>query len=1361
METLSIGPAPSPSPRQREHRLKGWRLTAIAAGCLISLGVSAADSAAVNQLVQQAQFWEQKQRPDLARDSWKRVLESDPDHAEALNRLAVLEAAAGNNNEARRYEERLQKIAPGAAARRAESAAAVRSSNEELNRARSLARQNQPDEAIAAYRRAFGRSTPPDDLAVEYYETLAGSRNGWGEARNALAQLASANPSDTRIALAQARVLTYRNETRREGIDQLRELSSQPAAATQARRAWRQALIWLSPTAADKPRYDAYFAVAGSDSEVQARLDELQQATASRAPAAPRTDPQADAELREAFAALERNDVDEAETGFTRLLAHSANNADALGGLGVVRLRQSRFAEAEQLLGRATRSKPALATRYREAQQTAAFWSRVRAAEAAVENNEMRSAESAYQSALANAPGGKAEPAVVRAAADVLVRNGKPQPAERLLREALKTSPNDPDLVGGLASLLQGSGRSAEAQQLLGGVAPKDQLKLQDVRVELARQQAAAAIEAGRLAEAEGALREALVAAPSSPWIRLDLARLYRKMGRESDADSLLDSMVEAAGDGKGGNSAEGWLAQSYAYAEGQRWYETLLALENLPPANRSGSALRLQREAWVRYQIQRAQQAARQGDPGRAAQWISGAVNASADTPELAPAIAQGWAALGDPARALAVLRRSFATRTDPGTGDRIQYASLLLQLDQDAEFEAVSTELIRRGGMTPLQQQTLEDLVVGYRVKLADRAREQGDLAEAYRQLRDVIARYPDETRVQLALGRLFASAGEPEKAMTIAQSQIARGGGVEQVSDEVLYAAIDSALAAQEQEQASQWIDAAFRRNTDPAGAHRAAARLAESRGRQADALRHYRAAEALQQQTQAGPPLLAMIDPRSGSGAPLPGVVDELLDGNQPVGPLLPRALGPDPAPMPAGIVRTDPEATQERVGGFLWDRGVGSPRSETTAVAASRRQPLSLRMARSVNGRSLPASRDFAPDYDPSTLSATDRLEASVSGWTGGEFMSRTRRGEEGLTKLLDLEFGADWIGPQWSLGRFGVRLRPVTLDAGIVAGENLLKFGTLALISGEADDQKQSESGLALAVGWSLGNLSADIGATPIGMPVESLVGGLRWTPQVGSTTFGIDISRRAVTDSLLSYGGTHDPLTGRDWGGVIRTGARLDVSYDLGSYGVYVNGAYYTLGGQNVAENSQYEFGGGFFSRVYRSPRQTLTLGLNLTTFAYDENLRHFTLGHGGYFSPQFFGALTVPLTWTYNRGPLSLRADAAFGSQTFREDGAPLFPGRQALQDELERLAEFEPEANLPLGYADQSNSGVSYKLGGAAQYRITPRFAAGGSLSVDNARDYEEFMLLGYVRYHFSGFQPLPAEPQVPNLFGAPLP
>ncbi|MGH8444616.1 MAG: tetratricopeptide repeat protein, partial [Solimonas sp.] len=81
-----------------------------------------AQDGAVAQLVQQAEFWDAKQRPDLARDSWKRVLTADPKNEKALARLAVLEEQNGNSGEAQRYLDQLRQASPNSVQlRRAQS----------------------------------------------------------------------------------------------------------------------------------------------------------------------------------------------------------------------------------------------------------------------------------------------------------------------------------------------------------------------------------------------------------------------------------------------------------------------------------------------------------------------------------------------------------------------------------------------------------------------------------------------------------------------------------------------------------------------------------------------------------------------------------------------------------------------------------------------------------------------------------------------------------------------------------------------------------------------------------------------------------------------------------------------------------------------------------------------------------------------------------------------------------------------------------------------------------------------------------------------------------------------------------------
>lgn len=1298
-------------------------------------------AAAVPQaLIEQAQFWEQRGENTRALESWQRVLAADANNVLALGRLAVLNATAGDPAAAQRYLERLRGVAPDSPAI-AQAQAVLRGDAgavSPLERARVAARAGRSAEAVTAYREAFGGSTPTDDrVALEYYETLAGTQDGWTQAREGLAALVARDAADSRAALSYARVLTYREPSRREGIAKLAALAGDRRVGTESRAAWRQALLWLMAKPGDEGLFRQYAEVVGRDADLERRLSELASRPKAVGPSV------IDERLKTAFAALEGGDVEAAESGFERVLAGSANNPDARAGLGVVRLRQNRFAEARRLLDGAITTQPSLRSRYAEAQRSAAFWERVRAAEAADARGDLAAAATAYASALGAVPSAGNEPSIERAYADVLLRSSKPELAERRLRGALQLRPNEPQLLSALAGLLVSQDRGDEAQRLLASVPSRDAGALRGVRVELARSRAAAAVAEQRLPEAEALLKEALAAAPESPWVRLDLARVLRRMGRASEADSLLDAMVEAAPE-----AADGRLAQAYAYAESQRWYETLAALEQVPVTQRSGAASRLQREAWVRYQVQRAAHAANAGDASAAVERLSAAVAAAGPRPELASALAQGWTALGDPARAVAELRRSLSAQAQPAAGDRIQYAALLLQIDQDAEFEAVSAALIRSGTMTAGQQAALEDLIVGYRVKLADRARERGDLSDAYRQLREVVARYPDQLRVKLAMARLFESAGEPEKSLALTRGLLRSA--PEDAS--VRGAAIESALAAGDELQAERWIDDAFERGADLPDVHRAAARLAEQRGRQALALEHYRRADALEQgeSARAGPPLLVLLEASGAAGEPLPQSLSELIgEQDVPVGPLLPRAPGPDAVPTTL--------LPPERFAGFQLERGVklrgaaGVPPSAGAPAAAGLR---GLKLARGVSG-AIPASSSTGAAADPML-----RLESAVSGWTQGVFQSRNRIGESGLSRLLDVEFAGDLASTQWRGGRFAVRARPVYLNAGTVAGANKLLFGTLALIVGDTPDLPQSESGTAFDVAWRLGSLGLDMGTTPLGFPAENLVGGLRWTPQFGDLSLAIDVSRRAVTDSLLSYSGTLDPLTGRDWGAVARSGARTDAAYDFSGYGVYVNGGYYTIDGRNVEDNTQYEFGGGVFLRALSNETRSLTVGLNLTTFGYERNLRHFTFGHGGYFSPQFFLAVTVPVTLTGTYGNLSYSAEAAVGLQNFREDGAPLFPGRASLQTELEDLAEFEPESNLPLGYRSQSNSGLGYRLGGAAQYRLSERLAVGGSLAVDNARDFQEFQFLAYLRWYFTGVQPVPESPQLPRIFESPL-
>ena len=120
---------------------------------------------------------------------------------------------------------------------------------------------------------------------------------------------------------------------------------------------------------------------------------------------------------------------------------------------------------------------------------------------------------------------------------------------------------------------------------------------------------------------------------------------------------------------------------------------------------------------------------------------------------------------------------------------------------------------------------------------------------------------------------------------------------------------------------------------------------------------------------------------------------------------------------------------------------------------------------------------------------------------------------------------------------------------------------------------------------------------------------------------------------RRAVTDSVLSYAGTKDPGTGTAWGGVTRTRGHAQLEFAARDASFYAGGGYAVLNGQNVASNSEHEFGaGGTLSRLAKRQPTRCGLGSTRSILATTRNLRFFTLGQGGYFSPQSYFATLFP---------------------------------------------------------------------------------------------------------------------------------
>ena len=108
------------------------------------------------------------------------------------------------------------------------------------------------------------------------------------------------------------------------------------------------------------------------------------------------------------------------------------------------------------------------------------------------------------------------------------------------------------------------------------------------------------------------------------------------------------------------------------------------------------------------------------------------------------------------------------------------------------------------------------------------------------------------------------------------------------------------------------------------------------------------------------------------------------------------------------------------------------------------------------------------------------------------------------------------------------------------------------------------------------------------------------------------------------------------------------------------------------TLPAGTWKQNTRFHGNAGAYWRVLNLPELgTLVLGANFFGMHYAHNLRYFSYGQGGYFSPEAYFLAAMPLSWTGHYGPdLHYTVTGSIGAQSFQEDSSAFFPLDPGLQ-------------------------------------------------------------------------------------------
>ena len=211
-----------------------------------------------------------------------------------------------------------------------------------------LRKQGQYGQAMNTYRQLYGNTPPPGDIALAYYETEAATEDGRPNAVAGLRALAGKFPADSRYQVALGRILTYNPGTRAEGRRLLQQHPNDPAAV----EALRQSLVWDAQNPATAGDIRAYLAQHPDESLEDALRNEPKgwhrrpMTAEERAQAA--VNATRSAEDREAYRELNSKHLDEAEKRFKAILAEHPDEANALAGMGYIRMQQANFVGRER-----------------------------------------------------------------------------------------------------------------------------------------------------------------------------------------------------------------------------------------------------------------------------------------------------------------------------------------------------------------------------------------------------------------------------------------------------------------------------------------------------------------------------------------------------------------------------------------------------------------------------------------------------------------------------------------------------------------------------------------------------------------------------------------------------------------------------------------------------------------------------------------------------------------------------------------------------------------------------------------------------------------------------------------------------
>lgn len=809
-------------------------------------------------------------------------------------------------------------------------------------------------------------------------------------------------------------------------------------------------------------------------------------------------------------------------------------------------------------------------------------------------------------------------------------------------------------------------------------------------------------------------LRAMLQLMPNDPWLRLDLAKNYLTLRKTAEANAIIEELIAAQP-----KNPEAIFAYSLFQSSTGNWRKALSVVEEIPNKSRTAEMAVFQKSAWIHAQAQLSKELF---DSNKVAQANSLLlkVEQHLDKDESGiVTLVNAYNEIGDTKRALNLIRKKIADNKAASNDLLISYANILLATNQSIESFGVLQQLKTRS-LTQEQKIAFDETSFNYTIKQAElMSKIPSKSKNAVNLLEQLKVNNADSVFLQETLARAYSNIDNFQKSQAIFELLIENDPQRSSLYPELASVAIQNKNLT----LANQTIETYLRLEKDNPEAYYNVAKLYRMMGK------GYRAQYYAEKSVQLSNNLPDYTKPSTS----FTSSVSPMTLGT------LPEKYLKDFATARPALAKAKPKPNQTvveeavLVGTTSYDVQLPAPTKLTGNDLSS--QPITY--SKRVSQNEL---NDIRQERTPEVLVGT---------------IFRGRNGDPGKAAIKDSQMPIEVRFPIDD-AKVSIRVSPVNINVGTLQNNAYSQstFGggpdaLVAQLNGQAAPLgDQTATGVGLSASATQNGITVDAGVTPLGFLFSKFTGGIKYEGSLdaqNSNFIAVNASIRPVTDSILSFGGMTDSRTGETWGGVTSTGGRVGFTHLFGDqkqYGYFISGAYHQLEGTNVDSNSRKEIVTGVFKTISQTANSSFKLGVSGSAVGFDKDLSYYTIGNGGYFSPQKFITLSVPFTFEKQGYDFRYSLQGAFGWHQFTQDGNVFFPTDAARQSQA-----VDTMANNPLVfgnntavYPGSTQSGFSYNLYAASEYQLAPQFFLGGILLLDNSGNYRQWSAGLSLKYTF---------------------